>query len=700
MSGAAAPPWARRGLAIDLEWKERRTGTSRRPKSERFRAIVLLITAAAVVVGPLALYPSATAEDTVRDLGTLPDHKYSEARRINEAGQVVGWSRPDTSSGDSRAVLWEDETITDLGDLGGSSAQAYDINEAGQIVGSSLNESNYMRAFLWDEGVMIDIDVGSHWAEAWAINDAGDIAGHRLIPDPDRGFAYHAFLLQDGVVTDLGTLPGHTYSFATGLNDAGQVAGYAVDPEIHGSERAFLWEDGVMTDLGALPDDFLSGAADINEAGQIVGWSGGYELGPHAFLWEDGLMETLAPYDNDAEPPFGSHIAYGINDWGQAVGVNGTAVLWEEGTETALGPLAPGRSALARDLNNAGAIVGLASTADYEYHAVLWTKPVPIHDVAVTARAENPYPIVGETIRVTARPENHGNRGETFEVTVEIGPYPVGTQSVTLGARESRDLYFFWDSTGADPGTYPLRATATPVPGETDLADNSFVLEDHVIVLARLEAVPSATQFATDVGLEVAFACDPVDRAAPRGPYGFSWDFGDGATETGDRVTHSYNSSGTKTVTCTVTEENGESASSSVTVQVYPRPSLNVTADRTEASPGTPITFTATATGGSGVYTFDWGFGDGDSASGATVTHAYEEEGRYTVIVIVQDSFGGTAPNTVTIEVEVRDVDATTASSGSGLFDDPLWLAGAIIVAIAAVVGAAASIRRRKRVPR
>ena len=40
----------------------------------------------------------------MRDLGTLPGGKESEATAINERGQIVGWSA--TRSGKKHAVLW------------------------------------------------------------------------------------------------------------------------------------------------------------------------------------------------------------------------------------------------------------------------------------------------------------------------------------------------------------------------------------------------------------------------------------------------------------------------------------------------------------------------------------------------------------------------------------------------------------------
>jgi len=84
---------------------------------------------------------------------------------------------------------------------------------------------------------------------------------------------FHAFLWQNGVMRDLGTLPGDVASAAIGINSKGQVVGGSFD--IDRNERAFLWQNGVMTDLNTLiPADcplFLIQAFSNNSRGQIAG---------------------------------------------------------------------------------------------------------------------------------------------------------------------------------------------------------------------------------------------------------------------------------------------------------------------------------------------------------------------------------------------------------------------------------------------
>ena len=116
---------------------------------------------------------------------------------------------------------------------------------------------------------MTDIGtLGGSTAGASGINDAGQIAGSATTADDA---ATHAFRYEAGVMTDLGTLGGND-SHATAINASGDVVGYSA--EDGADYRAFLYSGGVMTDLGGWGFGNNSDAEGINNLGQIVGSDG------------------------------------------------------------------------------------------------------------------------------------------------------------------------------------------------------------------------------------------------------------------------------------------------------------------------------------------------------------------------------------------------------------------------------------------
>ena len=120
----------------------------------------------------------------------------------------------------------------------------------------------------------------------------------------------HAFLWQNGVMTDLGLLPGDEDSGAAAINNAGQIVGSSgrTDPETYESfYRSFLYQNGAMTALPVPSSE--SYAADINDSGVVVGSmrAGGGCSNYHAYIYADGVVRNL----NSLIPAgSGLHLAY------------------------------------------------------------------------------------------------------------------------------------------------------------------------------------------------------------------------------------------------------------------------------------------------------------------------------------------------------------------------------------------------------
>jgi probable HAF family extracellular repeat protein len=215
------------------------------------------------------------------DLGTLGG-TYSVAYGINDSGEVVGISSVLPGGTDYHAFLYTGGVMHDLGTLGGNYSQAYAINDSGQVAGAaSLPGATH--AFLYSGGVMYDLDGTSGNSEGYGINGSGEVVG-----EFGNG-TNHAFLYSNGVMQDLGSLGGN--SWAQAVNDSGQVAGWSY-LENFGGPHAFLYSNGVMQDLGTL-GGLYSYAFGIDAAGQVVGYRGVAGEGGRAFLYSGGLMTDL-----------------------------------------------------------------------------------------------------------------------------------------------------------------------------------------------------------------------------------------------------------------------------------------------------------------------------------------------------------------------------------------------------------------------
>jgi probable HAF family extracellular repeat protein len=344
--------------------------------SKLFFCTLLILLGLAMFASPA----NAVTQYTITDLGTLGGTS-SRAKSINSLGQVVGGSR--TVSGSNHAFLWENGVMYDLNSSlpAGSDWCLYGaegINDAGQIVGNGSRDGQGS-AFLWENGGVQDIDTATgDDSTAGAINAGGQVVGGARFAGGER----YAFLWDSGVMQQLGALGG-THSYACGINASTQVVGkaYLEDSTYH----AFLWEEEVMHDLGTLGGPY-SWAYGINASGEVVGWASDPSDDSRAFLWLPAPAYGLPAGMHDLGTLGGlySH-ANGINASGYIVGAARTASdqhhasLWHSGVMYDLNDLLPVGSGWelisASAINDRGQIVGSGSI-NGETHAFLLT-PIP-----------------------------------------------------------------------------------------------------------------------------------------------------------------------------------------------------------------------------------------------------------------------------------------------------------------------------------
>ena len=76
---------------------------------------------------------------------------------------------------------------------------------------------------------------------------------------------------------------------------------------------------------------------------------------------------------------------------------------------------------------------------------------------------------------ITVTIKNQGETFETFNLTIYVNTSSIASQVATLPSGDLAILKFIWNTTGFAKGNYVISAYATPVSGETDTADNTFV---------------------------------------------------------------------------------------------------------------------------------------------------------------------------------------------------------------------------------
>jgi probable HAF family extracellular repeat protein len=212
---------------------------------------------------------------------------------------------------------------------------------------------------------MTVIGPAGEFSFASGINNAGQVIGFSEHSDG----SYYAFMGTGGSPTNLGTLGGN--SDALGINNHGQVVGHLSADCCSDLGSAFLYSGGTLTDLGRFgrPGSLASG---INDSGQIVGW---VYLGPgqeRAFSYSSGTISDLGTLGGS------SSLARQVNNAGQIVGESDTvgafsphAFLYAGGTMADLGTLGGGSSS-AYGINGAGQVVGGAELAGGGYHAFVY----------------------------------------------------------------------------------------------------------------------------------------------------------------------------------------------------------------------------------------------------------------------------------------------------------------------------------------
>lgn len=312
------------------------------------------------------LTPYPGARYTITYLPTL-DGSRNRASGISNSGIVAGFvNRPGNAT--RVAAFWNGASLDTLGTLGGpnSIVQWPGISNSGIVAGISetaaldtLHEEWSCTAFL------------------------PSVTGHICL----------GFVWQNDVLTALPTLGGNQ-GFATSVNNAGQVVGWAEtpvrDPTCNAPQqlqfRAVLWDTraGTKRELRPLPGDSTSAATGINSKGQVVGISGDCDIAVgqlsarHSVLWDKDNVINIGDLGGDAW-----HTPMDIDDAGDVVG-----------------------------FSNPRGVVGI----DFNPHAFLWTRAGGIVDLKTLPGDDNSQGLgVNSSLQVVGVSTGATNRAFLWE---------------------------------------------------------------------------------------------------------------------------------------------------------------------------------------------------------------------------------------------------------------------------------------------
>ncbi|MFT7463548.1 MAG: putative HAF family extracellular repeat protein [Pseudohongiellaceae bacterium] len=231
-------------------------------------------------------------------------------------------------------------SYSQIGTFGGPSSAAFGLNDLGQVVGWAnipacfVNGHPCRHAFLWDDGVMTDLGVlpGDEESVGRAINNSGVVAGTSEFNVNQGSGTYHAAVFGNGAPVALPDL-GLGQSWVQDINEAGQMVGFSGDPVVD-RDRAVVWQGGTISNVGDTESHAYNRAEGISETGELVG-----------FAWN--LFQP-----NDSIRFDGS--------WSVIGGVDG-----------------PFQNSEAKDVNSAGVVVGFQAFPSGNWHAAVWTPGSP-----------------------------------------------------------------------------------------------------------------------------------------------------------------------------------------------------------------------------------------------------------------------------------------------------------------------------------
>ncbi len=285
----------------------------------------------------------------------------------------------------------------------------------------------------------------------------------------------------------------------------------------------------------------------------------------------------------------------------------------------------------------------LTSQLDYQYYNDLITQLPSLAGFLVAKFTAAPMTAnVDEEIEFDAA-ASYYTRGNITTYEWDFGDGETATGETTTHSYDSA-------------GTYTVELMVEDASGNTTTATKQITVKN---LKPKPQFIVSSKRIET--GTSVVFDAD-LSQDADGTITSYEWDFGDGNTDTGEKVSHAFSSSGDYIVELEVEDNSGvsETLTKQITVREPnnpPNPSFAIS--DTNPQSGTSVSFDASNSNDDGsIESYYWSFGDGESGEGQQASHSYRGNGTYTVKLTAVDDDGESANTTKTLVVKGDSDDA------------------------------------------
>ena len=394
------------------------------------------LTRISVVIAWAAVAATAAAQPQYQifDIGVVQmSDTASQGFGVSPGGIAVGRSVQGNSG--SQAFTWtQGGGLVGLPNLAGRNhAVSNDANDNGIVVGTAaitLFGSNRL-PIMWQNGVVsqLPLPAGEAIGDATGVNASGTAVG-----SVDGGSLQQGVIYNGGTATIITqtTTTGCSFVTAFGINNAGRIVGFGIDPNNAARNVGIVYDMGspMAFEVGALPGANGALAFAVGNGGHVVGSSMMNQGSGLPFIWSaaNGIMAIpLATGTSQGS-------ARAVNSAGWVVGQDSSAFsipfLWDGTTTYRIADLLPAGTGWDLSMNTSSSALGISDNGIIVGTGVHNGETHAYAMVPVTS-SPTPSPTVTPTPSATSTPTATPTPTPTPTVTLTPTPTPSATATAT-----------------------------------------------------------------------------------------------------------------------------------------------------------------------------------------------------------------------------------------------------------------------------